>query len=135
MTASGYTIYALIGTILEQAVAVIIVLGVLPLLNIYIPLWGMICILAALLLFSVYTYIMGRRALSKKPMFTSEAIIGLEGITTTRLSPNGYIKVKGELWKASSESIIDVGETIIVTEIEGLKLIVIPKDNKSTNLY
>lgn len=80
-----------------------------------------------LLIYSFYTYRMGRRALSGPLLVAPEAIIGCEGIVATSLDPKGFVKVKGELWRASSESTLEVGDEIIVTGIDGIKLKVVAK--------
>jgi len=123
----GYTIYAIVGTILEVAALLIVVLWVLPLFNIYIPWWILAVLLVIDLGVSAFTYIMGRRALSQKLKYGPEAIIGSEGVVATALNPTGYIKVRGELWKASCQYRLEIGDEVVVTEIEGLKLIVVPK--------
>jgi membrane-bound serine protease (ClpP class) len=126
----GYTIYAIIGTLLEEAALVIIVLLGLPRVNIVLPLWALVLLMVALLGYSIFTYRMGRKALNRIPMVSLEAIIGSDGIVATPLLPVGYVKVKGELWKASSESNVEVGDKIVVTGIDGIKLLVTPEGKK-----
>jgi membrane-bound serine protease (ClpP class) len=128
----GYTIYAIIGTILEEAALVIILLWGLPQINIVLPLWAIILLILALFVYSIYTYRMGRKALNRLPMVSLEAIIGSNGIVATPLTPVGYVKVKGELWKASSEASVEIGDQIVVTGVNGIKLLVIPKERNST---
>ena len=124
----GYTIYALIGTLIEQTALFIILRWGFPyLFNINIPLWGIVILMLGFLVYSVYTYRMGRRALSGTPLVSPEAIIGSEGVVATPLDPTGFVKVKGELWRASSESSLEVGDEIIVTGIQGIKLKVVAK--------
>ena len=123
----GYTIYAFIGTVIEQAALFTILRWGLPHFNIHIPLWGIVILMLGLLVYSFYTYRMGRLALSGKPLVAPEAIIGCEGIVATPLDPKGFVKVKNELWRATSESSLEVGDEIIVTGIDGIKLKVIAK--------
>jgi membrane protein implicated in regulation of membrane protease activity len=123
-----YTIYAAIGTILEEGALVVIVLWGLPRLNIHTPIWGLAILMVLLLMYSFFTYRTGRATLLMKPMVAPEAIIDSEGIVATPLDPNGYVKVKGELWKARSESKLKVGDEIVVIGIEGIKLMVARKD-------
>jgi membrane protein implicated in regulation of membrane protease activity len=130
-TVFGYTIYAIIGTILELTVLLAVLLWILPLFNIYITWWILAILLAIELGISIFTYIMGRRALSKKLMYGPDAIIGSEGVVATVFNPTGYVKIRGELWKASCQSSLKIGDEVVVTEMEGLKLMVIPKKSGS----
>jgi membrane protein implicated in regulation of membrane protease activity len=130
-TVFGYTIYAIIGTIVDVVALLIVMLWVLPLLNIYVPWWVLAILVAIELGVSCFTYIMGRRALSKKITYGPEAIIGSEGIVATVFNPTGYVKIRGELWKASCQSSLKIGDEVVVTEMEGLKLMVIPKKSGS----
>ncbi len=53
------------------------------------------------------------------------AMIGVEGTVTDKLSPSGYVRIQGELWRAiviDSGSVIEEGETVTVTNIDGLTL-------------
>ena len=133
-TVFGYTIYAIIGTAVELAALLVVLLWVLPLFNIHIPWWILVILLVIELGFSAFTYIMGRRALSQKLSYGPEAIIGSEGVVATVLGPTGYVKIRGELWKASCQYRLEIGDEVVVTEIEGLKLIVVPKTNGSPRL-
>jgi membrane protein implicated in regulation of membrane protease activity len=133
-TVFGYTIYAIIGTVLELTVLLVILLWVLPLFDIYIPWWIVAILLVIELGFSAFTYIMGRRALSQRLVYGPEAIIGSEGVVATALDPTGYVKIRGELWKAYCQSKLNIGDEVVVVEMKGLSLIVIPKRNGSTRL-
>ena len=124
-----YTIYAIIGTALEEAVLVAIVLWVLPRFNIHIPLWGLVILAVALAVYGYVTYRLGRLVLIKKPIVTPEAIIGNQGKVVRPLNPEGYVKVQGVLWKASCvESELEVGDEVVVVGIDRLKLIVCRKE-------
>ena len=95
-----YTVYSIIGTLLEEAFLVGIVLWVLPHFNINIPWWGLAILAAGLAAYSYITYRLGLQALVKKPMVALDSILGAEGKVTKALNPEGYVRVKGELWKA-----------------------------------
>ena len=123
----GYTIYAIIGTILEVVALLIVMLWVLPLLNIYIPWWIVVILLVVELGVSAFTYIMGRRALRQRLTFVPEFIVGSVGVVISPFNPTGYVKVKGELWKASCESDMKVGDEVVVLRMDGMKVIVVPK--------
>ena len=57
-----------------------------------------------------------------------EDLIGKEAIVKEALSPEGTVLFEGELWKALSESgNIEIGEEVLISKVDGLKLIVTKK--------
>jgi membrane protein implicated in regulation of membrane protease activity len=126
-----YTALAITTSLLEQAALVAVVLWLLPRVAINIPIWGLILMMIALGVYNYINYRLGKKALIKKPMVSPD--IGSRGRTTTPVSPTGYVRVNGELWRASSNSNIDVGEEITVVGIEGMTLLISPveKDNRT----
>jgi membrane-bound serine protease (ClpP class) len=121
-----YTVYTLITTILEEAALVAIVLWLLPRFGINIPLWGLILLMIALGAYTYITYRLGKKALDKKPIVSPDTIVGSKCKATTLLAPQGYVRVGGELWRASSSSTIRPGEEAIVVGREGITLLVSP---------
>lgn len=65
----------------------------------------------------------------QRPVTTGkEGLIGQTGITQTELAPNGIVFIKGERWKANTESgRIEPEKEVIVTKVDGLKLKVVQK--------
>ena len=123
-----YTVQAILGWMLEEAILVAVVLWLLPLLNINIPLWGLAILMVALAVYSYVMYRVGVPTFLMKPKVAAETIIGNEGKVTKRLAPEGYVKVQGVLWKATCvESELEVGDDVVVVDINGLRLIVSPK--------
>lgn len=64
----------------------------------------------------------------------ANSIVGARGVAKNRLSPSGYVWVRGELWQAEVMGgylPIDRGEGVQVRGIRGLRLIVQP--DKTTN--
>ena len=129
----GYTVYALTGTILEQGAIFVIIRWGLPQLDIYVPWWGLVIVMGAFLVYSVYTYSRGRAAMRRNPMVAPETIIGSRGRVATSIDPRGYVRVKGELWKAQSTYRLDVDEEIYVIGIEGIQLVVAPLKREPNN--
>ena len=127
-----YTALAITTSLLEEAALVTVVLWLLPRIAINIPLWGLILMMTALGVYNYTNYRRGKKALIKKPMISPD--IGSRGRTTTPISPTGYVRVNGELWRASSNSTIDAGEEITVVAIERMTLLVSPveKDNRTS---
>jgi len=117
-------ILAIVSTLLEEAAIVVIVLVGLPHLGIRIPLAGLIAVMVAWGSFSIFTYRMGSQALRRKPEIVLP-LISSKGKVVSPLAPDGFIRIKGELWQATSVGgNIDNGEEVIVVGQEGLKLIV-----------
>lgn len=61
-----------------------------------------------------------------RPRTGPEAMIGARGEVVEPLRPSGRIRIKGELWQATSAAPADVGETVVVRRLEGLTLAVEP---------
>jgi membrane-bound ClpP family serine protease len=117
-------ILAIVSTILEEAAIVVLVLWGLPQLDIHIPLAGLIAVMVAWGAFAVITYRMGSRALKKKPVVGLPTMIGSRGKVVSPLAPEGFIRIKGELWEATSTGgNIDSGEEVTVVGQDGLKLV------------
>jgi hypothetical protein len=49
-------------------------------------------------------------------------MLGLEGVSTTDLSPEGKVRVHGELWSASSAVKVPAGAKVRVTAVKGMML-------------
>jgi len=117
-----------VGTLIEEAVLVVIVLWVLPYFNIHIPMWGLAVLMVGLAIFSYVTYRIGRPTFFLRPRVAPETIIGNEGRVVRPLAPEGYVKVQGVLWKAiCAESQLEAGDEVVVVAIDRLKLIVCRK--------
>ena len=122
---SGRLILAIISTLLEEAAIVAIVLLGLPHLGIRLPLAGLVGLMLAWGAYSVMTYRMGSRALSRKPVVGLPDMTDSKGKVVSLLAPEGLVRIKGELWVAESESgEMSPGEEAIVVGQDGLKLIV-----------
>jgi len=85
----------------------------------------------ALGIYNYINYRLNKRALIKKPIISPD--IGSRGRAATPISPTGYVRVNGELWRASSNSNIDAGEEISVVGVDRMMLMVSPieKDNRT----
>jgi len=67
----------------------------------------------------------------KRPIPTSR------GVVVKTLSPEGYIRIEGELWRAETAErgrVILPGETVTVEEVRGLTLLVRP-DSRDSRFY
>jgi membrane protein implicated in regulation of membrane protease activity len=62
-----------------------------------------------------------------EPQDDANPMIGSLGVVEKRLSPSGFVRIRGELWKAhvpNGSMPIDRGETMRVIAVEGLTLVV-----------
>ncbi|MEA2435335.1 MAG: hypothetical protein QOG54_2792 [Actinomycetota bacterium] len=53
-----------------------------------------------------------------------EGMIGKKGFATSDLDPKGHVRVRGELWTAVSDEPIAAGDPVVVTGVDGIKLLV-----------
>lgn len=62
----------------------------------------------------------------------SDRVIGKVGEVTKKIDSNQYgeVKVFGNVWTATSKDVIDVGESVKVLSIDGVKLIVKKEEDK-----
>lgn len=116
-------IFAIVSTIIEEiAIAAAGIWG-LPQIGVDIPLWGIILIMLAWLSYSIYTFKKGTKALKIGHILGMPNMIGTKGRVTSTLNPEGWVKIRGELWSAKSLSgEILPGRDIIVTGQKRLKL-------------
>jgi membrane protein implicated in regulation of membrane protease activity len=65
-----------------------------------------------------------RWSATKKEKTNVDLIVGKKGIVVQSLSPGlgGRVKVENEEWKARAEESIEVGETVVVTAVNGVTL-------------
>jgi membrane protein implicated in regulation of membrane protease activity len=127
-SARWHTVYSIISTIIEEAGIAVLLLWILPVFNINLPLWATITVLVAFAIFSYVSYRLGHPTVLLEGVTSPETIVGSEGVVQQDLAPEGYVQVRGELWKASSTGgSIKKGDEVIITGIEGLKLTVIRK--------
>ena len=126
---SGRLIMASISSLLEQTAIVFIVFWVVPITGVRMPLWGSIILLVFLMVgwaaWSIIGYRKGSRALEKKPLVGLPDMIGSRGEVVRPLTPEGMVKIRGELWAAQSENgDVHSGRKVTVVGQDRLKLVV-----------
>jgi len=65
---------------------------------------------------------MAVRAQRLKPTAGAEGLVGQHGLVEAALSPEGWVRVQGERWRARSTSEIPAGAPVTVEAVEGLSL-------------
>jgi membrane-bound ClpP family serine protease len=127
-------ILAIASTSLEEAAIWVIWRWLLPEFGIRLPLAVLIVVVVAWAAFSVWLFIFTTLTLKKQAMVGLPSMVGTVGKVASRLSPEGQVRIKGELWGATSaEGDIEVGDEVAVIKEDGLKLFVRRVDDaKST---
>ena len=77
------------------------------------------------LLIMIFTRPLLTKLLKKDKEATNlDRVIGMTGVVTEEISKNsvGEVKVDGKRWSAISQSKINVGDEVIITGIDGVKL-------------
>jgi membrane-bound serine protease (ClpP class) len=99
-----------------------------------IPMWLLWTIVLLSVAKDVIMFPIVWRAYDKDCANNANALIGSLGTSTEHLSPNGHIRVRGELWRAevvNADLSINKGETVRVLGLRGLTLIVeLEEDHK-----
>jgi membrane-bound serine protease (ClpP class) len=75
---------------------------------------------------AVFTFMVGAavRSVRRQPVSGIEGMMGEVGTVKYRLAPLGTVFVHGTLWSAQSATPLEVGDTVRVIGVEGLKLTV-----------
>jgi membrane-bound serine protease (ClpP class) len=116
---------AILSMVLEQAAIFAVWFWLLPDFGINLHVGVVIGVMAAWLIFGTWLFIFTTGILKKKQQIGQTSMVGAKGQAAGRLSPDGMVKIHGELWGAiSKEGEILPDEDIIVTGEKGLKLLV-----------
>ena len=70
------------------------------------------------------------RAMLQRQTAGVDEMLGAEGRATTALDPEGKVYIRGEYWRAASETPVQSGERVEVVGVEGLLLRVRPAQGK-----
>jgi membrane-bound ClpP family serine protease len=109
----------------EETLLAILFFWILPQFDFHLPIWLVIVIM---LLYAIYYYI---TSILVAKLSKSRSIVGIDALinskcqTVTNLSPDGYVKVGNELWRACSLSgDIGSGNEVEIKNVKGLTLMV-----------
>jgi membrane protein implicated in regulation of membrane protease activity len=119
------SVLAVLSALVEEIVAALVLLLLLPQLGIELPLEMTAGILVVLAVWSMLTYRPIRRVLKKQARNPKQAMVGKRCAALTELRPEGLVRIEGETWIAVCTSgTAQVGEELTVKEVSGLKLTV-----------
>jgi membrane-bound serine protease (ClpP class) len=70
----------------------------------------------------------GVRALSRRPQLGAEALVGAMGTAYGPLTPEGQMKLQGEIWRAVADRPVPDGAPVRVVSVDGLTLRVVARE-------
>ncbi len=118
-------IIAIVSTLIWEGTLVVVWRWGLPELGIRLHVSALVVAMVVLAAYSVISFHIGTRALSRKALIGMATMVGSQGRVVIPLAPEGMVKIGSELWTAKSvEEVIDKGEEIKVVGQEGLRLFV-----------
>jgi membrane-bound ClpP family serine protease len=116
---------AVISTLMEEVAIWVVWRWLLPDFGVKLPLTVLIAVMVAWAAFGTWLFIFTTNTLKKQAAVGLPSMVGAAGKVASRLAPEGLVRIRGELWGATSnEGNIEVGENIVVVSEEGLKLFV-----------
>jgi membrane-bound serine protease (ClpP class) len=110
---------------------VTMVLGALLLVDSPIPemrvhLLTALAVSIPLSIITVFLMSIALKARANKIVTGAQGLVGEVGIAQTPLSPQGKVFIHGEVWDAVSSTNIPAGQTVVVRQVDGLKIQVDP---------
>jgi membrane protein implicated in regulation of membrane protease activity len=119
----SFLLYAIVVSLIEQAVLLAVLLVLLPAVGLALPVWAVVGIVLALATVSVVLTRLNLRAIGLKPARSPD--VGVRGKVVRALEPRGYVRVGNELWPATTEGeSLPPGREVTVRRMDGLLLIV-----------
>ena len=86
------------------------------------PIYIVIAVISGLLYWLIV------RSMRKRPKTGGESLIGAEAEVVSKLSPGDHaqylVRCQGELWGARCPDIVQPGETVNITAVDGIRLVV-----------
>ena len=115
-----------VGGTIALVVGAVMVTGTVPGVSV-----GLGFIVPAALAFAAIFLFLGRLALAshrRPPVTGKEGLVGTEGQARDSITPDtpGYVRVHGELWRATSRAPVTPGQRVRVLDLDGLTLMVEP---------
>lgn len=120
---AGLGVFTIGGAVALLAGSLLVFSGVAPAIE--LPLWLVIAVTVASVLFFGFAMTVAMRARRQQAITGQEGLIGLVGESRADLAPEGQVWVKGALWKARAlNGPIPSGRKVRVRRVDGLLLLV-----------
>jgi len=89
-----------------------------------VSLWVLVPITVCITIMGTYVCFTAIQSHRPPPPLALSPLIGMEGLATTDLAPQGIIRIQGSLWTAVTPEIVPIqsGENVKVVEVDGLTL-------------
>ncbi|CAD5244809.1 NfeD family protein [Thermococcus camini] len=116
----------LLALMADEVIVGIFIFLILPGIGVEIPLWAGLLVIAVLLAkdFLIAPFVLGGGA-DKRPETGPESLMGRTALVVEDLSPEGVVKIDGELWKAEcTNGTAKAGEGVRVVSVRGTKVLV-----------
>ena len=94
-----------------------------------VPAWVAVGVLGAWVIKDMVLYPLLRSAYEVDDIRPIERLVGRPGTAAERLAPRGYVRVRGELWRAEAEGVsaVEPDTAVEVVDTEGMMLKVRPR--------
>lgn len=93
--------------------------------TIYIPVWLLVIIIIAVIAFIIFAAVWSVRAHRNRVSAGKEDLVGGTAAVEVALDPKGIVLIEGERWTAIlDDGRAEPGEDVIITSVQGLKLLV-----------
>ncbi|ASJ05059.1 MULTISPECIES: NfeD family protein [Thermococcus] len=119
-------ILKLLALMADEIIVGILLFAVLPRMGVGIPLWAGLLVIAVLLAkdFLIAPFVLGG-GVDRRPETGPEGLVGRMALVVEDLSPEGVVKLDGELWKAEClNGSARRGELVRITSVKGTKVLV-----------
>ena len=118
-------ILAIISTGLQEAAIYVIWRWLLPDFDIYLPVSVLMAVMVVWGILAVSLFVFTTRTLKKQAVVGLPTMIGSRGKAASQMTPEGMVRIKGELWAAVADGgDLKKGEWVEVVGEDGLKLVV-----------
>ena len=99
-----------------------------------VPVWAAAGVLVVWLIKDFALYLFLRSVYELDHTTPVERLVGERGLATQPVAPTGFVRVRGELWRAEAEGAdasIAQGDEVEITGVHGMRLIARRIDSKS----
>ena len=116
----------LLALMADEIIVGVFIFLILPEIGVEIPLWAGLLVMSLLLVkdFLIAPFVLGGGA-DKRPETGPESLVGRTALVVEDLSPEGVVKIDGELWKAEClNGTAKAGERVRVVSVHGTRVLV-----------